>query len=505
MTPAAVATDTAPPPPGPPTLQGDTAFFGHPRGLATLFSTEMLERFSFYGMRAILVLYLATPEDAGGLGLPLVTAMALYGVYNSTVYLAALPGGWLADRVFGGRRAVLYGGIVIMVGHVLLAIPGAIFAYLGLALIAAGTGLLKPTISALVGGLYSADDPRRDAGFSIFYLGINIGAFVAPLITGWLGQEVSYHAAFLVAAVGMGAALVQYLLGGKWLGEVGLAPAKPLTAPERAAMWRKVALWSGLAAVALIGNAIVTGGIDLNTVINVMTIVALVLPVIILTSLLWKSDMPAADIAKVRAFVYLFVGAAIFWMIYDQAGSVLALFAENNTDRDLIGFTIPTGWFASLSAMFVIILAPVFAAMWVKMGSRQPFTVVKFALALILIGSSFGLMALASQAAASGELVSPLWLVAVNFLQVLGELLLSPVGLSATTKLAPSGLTSQFLGLWFLATAVGNAAAAQLSRLTAVLDGRSYFLIIGALAVAGGLAFFMIKKTVSALMGEHRT
>ncbi|MGH8775811.1 MAG: oligopeptide:H+ symporter [Jiangellaceae bacterium] len=218
--------------------------------------------------------------------------------------------------------------------------------------------------------------------------------------------------------------------------------------------------------------------------------------------MLWKSDMPAADVARVRAFVYLFVGAAIFWMIYDQAGSVLTLFAEQNTDRDLLGFTIPTGWFASISAMFVIILAPVFAWVWLKMGTRQPLTIVKFALALVLIGSSFGLMALASQAAADGRLVSPLWLVGVNLLQVLGELLLSPVGLSATTKLAPTGMTSQFLGLWFLATAVGNAAAAQLAKLTTRLDGPSYFLIVGGLAVAAGVVFFLIKKTVSALMDE---
>jgi proton-dependent oligopeptide transporter, POT family len=498
-----VQTSSAPPPTPPHTVRGDNAFFGHPRGLATLFSTEMFERFSYYGMRAILVLYLSTPTDAGGLGLPATTAIALYAIYNSTVYLAALPGGWLADRVFGGRRAVLYGGIIIMAGHILLALPGAVLAYLGLATIAAGTGLLKPTISALVGGLYSADDPRRDAGFSIFYLGINLGAFIAPLITGWLGQEVSYHAAFLVAAVGMGLALLQYVLGGKWLGDVGLTPAMPLTSEERAAMWRKVGIWTALAAGALAVHAVVAGGIELGTIINGMTIVAIALPVVILTSLIWRSNLAAEDVAKVRAFVYLFVGAAIFWMIYDQAGSVLMLFAENNTDRDLLGFVIPTGWFASLSAMFVIALAPVFAWFWVKLGSRQPVTVVKFAMALVLIGSSFGLMAMASQAAASGALVSPLWLVGVNLLQVFGELMLSPVGLSATSKLAPSGLTSQFLGLWFLATAVGNAAAAQLARLTTRLDGPSYFLLIGALAVAAGAALFMIKKSVSGLMGER--
>jgi POT family proton-dependent oligopeptide transporter len=453
-------------------------------------------------MRAILVLYLSTPTESGGLGLPVTTAIALYAIYNSTVYLAALPGGWFADRIFGGRRAVLYGGVIIMIGHILLALPGAVFAYLGLATIAAGTGLLKPTISALVGGLYADDDTRRDSGFSLFYLGINLGAFVAPLITGWLGQEVSYHAAFLVAAVGMGAALLQYVLGGKWLGDVGLKPAQPLGPDERAAMWRKVAIWTALAAGALGVQAIITGGVELDTVINGMTIVVLALPVVILTSLIWKSSLPAADVAKVRAFVYLFVGAAIFWMIYDQAGSVLMLFAEHNTDRNLLGFVIPTGWFASLAALFVIIFAPIFAALWLKLGSRQPVTVVKFALALVLIGSSFGLMALASQAAANGVLVSPLWLVAVNLLQVFGELLLSPVGLSATSRLAPSGLTSQFLGLWFLATAVGNAAAAQLGRLTARLDGPSYFLLVGSLAVAAGVALFLIKKTVSALMDE---
>lgn len=490
-------------PPNPHHIEGDHAFFGHPRGLATLFSTEMFERFSFYGMRALLVLYLAAPVSGGGLGLPLTTAMALYSIYNSTVYLAALPGGWLADRVFGGRKAVLYGGITITVGHILLALPGAAFAYLGLATIAAGTGLLKPTISGLVGELYGPDDPRRDSGFSLFYLGINLGAFVAPLITGWLGQEVSYHAAFLVAAVGMGLALIQYVVGGKWLGDIGLKPAKPLTAAERSSVLRKALLWLVLAAAAIGVNAVISGGVDLGAVINAMTIIAIVLPIVILTSLVWRSNLAAEDVARVRAFVYLFVGAAVFWMIYDQAGSVLNLFAEHNTDREVFGFTVPTGWFQSLSAMWVIILAPVFAAIWLKLGNRQPITAVKFALALLFIGSSFWLMAGAAAAAADGLLVSPLWLVGVNLLQVIGELMLSPVGLAATTRLAPAGLTSQFLGLWFLATAVGNAAAAQLAKLTTRLEGPSYFLVVGAMAIVAGLAFFMIKRTVARYMGER--
>lgn len=465
----------------------------------------MFERFSFYGMRAILVLYLSTAESAGGLGLPAATAMALYSIYNSAVYLAAMPGGWLADRVFGGRKAVLYGGLIIMAGHILLAIPGAVWTYAGLVTIAAGTGLLKPTISALVGGLYAEDDDaRRDAGFSIFYLGINIGAFVAPLLTGWLAENVNYHVAFIVAAVGMGVALVQYVLGGKWLGDIGLEPAERLTAEERQSVLRKAGLWLALAVGALVVSGIISGGIDLDTVINGMTVVVLVLPVVILAPLIFHSDLSKKDIKRVRAFVYLFIGSAIFWMIYDQAGSVLMLFAESNTDRDVFGFIVPTGWFASLAALFVIMFAPVFAALWVKLGSKQPVTVVKFALALLFIGASFGLMAMGAQAAAAGALVSPLWLVAVNLLQVYGELLLSPVGLSATSKLAPDGFTSQFLGLWFLATAVGSALAAQFSKLTTVFDGPTYFIVVGSVAVIAGVLMFLVKRNVSELMGEHR-
>lgn len=486
-----------------PTRRGEYAFFGHPAGVATLFGTEMFERFSYYGMRALLVLYLSAPHDGGGLGLPLTTSIALYSVYNSAVYLAALPGGWIADRIMGGRRAVLYGGIVIMFGHIFLSVPGSFWAYLGLVFIAAGTGLLKPTISGLVGALYSPDDPRRDSGFSLFYLGINIGAFTAPLLTGFLAEHVNFHIAFLVAAIGMALSLVQYVFGWRWLGDIGLSPAAPLSAPERRTVFRKSLLWLGLAAAALVVHGAVVGGIGSGTIIDGMTILAFVVPVIILGRLTWRSSLPAQETAKVRAFAFLFIGAAIFWMVYDQGGSVLSLFAEHNTNRHILGFVIPTGWFQSIGSLMIIILAPVFAAMWLRMGSRQPSTIVKFALGLLFTGASFALMALAAQAASGDRLVSPLWLVGVFALQTIGELLLSPVGLSATTRLAPAGLTSQFLGLWFLATAVGNAAAAQLSRLTEKLSGPSYFLVVGAMAFAAGLAFLLIRRGVTALMGER--
>jgi POT family proton-dependent oligopeptide transporter len=481
---------------------GNTSFLGHPRGLSVLFSTEMFERFSFYGMRALLVLYLSAPTTAGGLGVPAPTAMAIYSIYNSVVYLAALPGGWIADRWIAGRRAVAIGGVLIAAGNFVLGIRSQTAVIVGLGLIAAGTGLLKPTMSSLVGQLYAPDDRRRDAGFSLFYLGINVGAFIAPLVTGWVGQTVSYNAAFVVAGGGMLIGLGQYLLGGKWLGDVGLAPARPLTAPEKRAVLRKTGLWAAVGVLALAVDAVVTGSIDPGTVITAITVIILAAPVVILTAVLRTPTLTRGDRDKVRAFVALFVGAAIFWLIYDQAGSVLVVFIELAVDTTVGAFTVPTEWFQSINPLFVILLSPVFARLWMGWGDRAPSTTTKFAIGLGFVGSSFWVMAAAATVAATGQLVSPLWLVAVNLLQVLGELFLSPVGLAATTRLAPPGLGSQFLGLWFLATAVGNAVAAQVTRLTTVMSGTGYFLLLGGSAVLAAFVFFWLRKTVDPLMGE---
>ncbi|NUT17831.1 MAG: peptide MFS transporter [Hamadaea sp.] len=477
----------------------DRSFFGHPRALSTLFLTEMWERFSYYGMRAILVLFLTATAAEGGLGMEDGQANALYGVYVGMVYLAALPGGWVADRLLGARRSVLYGGIVIALGHYTMAIPTDWSIFPGLILIVLGTGLLKPNISQMVGNLYEKDSPRRDAGFSIFYMGINLGAFVAPLITGWLADHVNYHVGFSVAAVGMTFAVIQYIIGSRRLKENGAAPTHPLVGPERQRTLRWIGV-SVLVAAVIIGFLALVGWLSVGSVVDLLAWFTVAVAVVYFSRIFLDKRLTDDERSRMRAYVWLFIFAACFWMIYDQAGSVLNTFADKNTDRTIGGFTFPAAWLQSVNPILIIIGAPLAAALWVKLGTRVS-TPWKFAVALILNGLSFILMAAAAQQALN-HLISPLWLVAVYALQVAGELSLSPVGLSMTTKLAPAWYASQMLGVWFLSTAVGDAIGGQVAKLSD--GGPRYFLILGIVSAVIGLAAFMFTKHIRTLMrGIH--
>ncbi|MEV6970334.1 peptide MFS transporter [Hamadaea sp. NPDC051192] len=477
----------------------DRSFFGHPRALSTLFLTEMWERFSYYGMRAILVLFLTASVADGGLGMPDADANALYGVYVGMVYLAALPGGWVADRLLGARRSVLYGGIVIALGHYTMAIPTDWSIFPGLIMIVLGTGLLKPNISQMVGNLYEKDSPRRDAGFSIFYMGINLGAFIAPLITGWLADHFNYHLGFSVAAVGMTFAVIQYIVGGRRLRDNGVAPTHPLVGPERTRTLRWVGLSMVIAAV-VIGLLALVGLLSVRSVVDLLAWFTVAVAVVYFSRIFLDKRLTDVERSRMHAYVWLFVFAACFWMIYDQAGSVLNTFADDNTNRTIGNFTFPAAWLQSVNPILIIIGAPLAGALWVKLGTRVS-TPWKFAVALILNGLSFMLMAAAAQQALTHK-VSPLWLVAVYALQVAGELSLSPVGLSMTTKLAPAWYASQMLGVWFLSTAVGDAVGGQVAKLSD--GGPSYFLILGIVSVLIGLAAFMFTKHIRSLMrGIH--
>ncbi|MEV4657347.1 peptide MFS transporter [Micromonospora sp. NPDC049301] len=477
-------------------------FFGHPRALATLFLTEMWERFSFYGMRAILVLYLTAEAADDGLGLSESSANAVYGTYNAMVYLMALPGGWVADRLIGARRSVLWGGVVIAAGHYVMAVPTRWSVFAGMTLIVLGTGLLKPNISTMVGALYDRDSPRRDAGFSIFYMGINLGAFIAPLITGLLGEKINWHLGFAVAAVGMTFGVIQYVLGRRNLGDAGDRPADPLLGADR----RRALTRAGVAVAALVVIVAVlalVGLFTLNTVVNLLTAVTVLVTIGYFTRIMTDRELSATERSRMKAYLWLFVFAAAFWLIYDQAGSVLNIFAAERTDRDVAGFTFPASWLQSVNPILVIIGAPLFALLWLRVGNRVS-TPVKFAVGLVLNGLSFVLMAAAAQAAVGGDLVSPWWLVAVFAVQVAGELSLSPVGLSATTKLAPVKYASQMLGLWFLATAVGDAIGGQVARLADAWSESTYFLTFGLASVAFGLGAVMFARHIRALMaGIH--
>lgn len=487
-------------------LRGRT-FFGHPRGLATLFMTEMWERFSFYGMRALLVIYLVAPVGKGGLGFSAATGAAIYSVYNAMVYLLALPGGWVSDRFWGARKTVLIGGCIIMAGHFMLAVPAETSFFVGLGFIAVGSGLLKANISTMVGHLYpDRNDARRDGGFTIFYMGINLGAFAAPLVIGTVGQKVDWHLGFALAGVGMALGLGQYVLGGRHLSKESQKVGSPLPAAERKALLRKAAFWVGLA-VAFYAVVVGTGSYDINWVIWPLTLVGLVIPGLVFWRMKRDRDLSADEQGKLSGYLWFFLAAAIFWMIYDQSGSTLNVFATSNTATKLFGFDFPSSWFQSLNPLYIMALAPVVAWLWVWLARRgkNPSTATKFSYGLVLIGVSFGVMMLAMAAASGGTKVSPLWLAVVYLVQTVGELALSPVGLSVTTKLAPVKYASQMMGVWFLAVTVGDSLAAVLAQLlgNAFLSTAS-FAIQGVAALLAGVAVVMYRKRITAALGDVR-
>ncbi|MFC5909425.1 peptide MFS transporter [Streptacidiphilus monticola] len=480
-------------------------FFGHPRGLATLFMTEMWERFSFYGMRALLVLYLVAPAAKGGLGFAAATGAAIYSVYNAMVYLLALPGGWISDRFWGPRRTVLIGGTIIMIGHALLAVPVEFSFFIGLGAIALGSGLLKANISTMVGHLYpDRNDPRRDGGFTIFYMGINLGAFAAPLVIGTVGQSVNWHLGFALAAVGMALGLAQYVFGGRHLSPKSSVVTSPIGRAERNAVLRKAGFWAALAVV-FYAIVALTGHYSINWVIWPLTLVGLLIPILVFARIKRDKDLSKDEQGKMSGYIWFFVAAAVFWMIYDQSGSTLTVFADDHTGSSLFGWNFPSSWFQSLNPLYIMALAPVVAWLWVWLDRRRknPSTAVKFGLGLVLIALSFGVMMLAMAAASGGARVTPLWLAVVYLVQTVGELTLSPVGLSVTTKLAPAKYASQMMGIWFLAVTAGDCVAAVLQQFMGdAFLSTTAFAIQGVAALVAGLGVVMYRKRVRGLMGD---
>ncbi|MEV0147509.1 MULTISPECIES: peptide MFS transporter [unclassified Nonomuraea] len=482
----------------------ERTFFGHPWGLATLFGTEMWERFSWYGLRAILATFMAASPAQHGLGMSEQTATAVVGVYGALIYLVALPGGWIADRILGPRRSVFWGGFVIMCGHISMAVPvtSPVFVWLGLGLIISGTGLLKPNISVMVGKLYPEDDDgRRDAGFSLFYLGINLGAFFAPIVVGWLADGDRWHLGFSAAAVGMALGLAQYVLGRGNLRGVGERPGMPLAPEHRRQVLRHVGLGT-LGVVAAMAIWVATGTFTIDRFTVVVTVIILAVPVVYFGYILLGShDLTEDERSRVKAYVWLFTAAAIFWMLYDLAPSKLLFFAENSTDLTLFGVHINAATTQSFNPLFIMIFVPVFAALWVKLGTRVS-TPQKFSFALVMVGLSFLVMAVAATLAQGGR-VSVWWLVLVYLIQVFGELSLSPVGLSVTTKLAPRAFKGQMLGLWFIAVSVGDAVGGQTGRLSGVVSEPMYYTLLALMAIVAGLALLMFTRRLRHLMSEH--
>lgn len=497
------------PPPGIQHMSEDRSFFGHPRGLSTLFFTEMWERFSYYGIRPLLVLFMTAALAGGGFGFERKTASAIVGIYAASVYLASLPGGWIADRLLGLRRSIWYGGVLIAIGHLCIALS-IVFAhaafFLGLIFIVLGTGLLKPNISAIVGDLYPEGASRRDAGFSIFYMGINIGALVAPLVTGYLGERVGWAWGFGAAGIGMVIGLTTYKLRAqKTLGDIGTVPASGDPAEHRRI---KLSIGAGLGIVALLVVLATTGVMHINpvAVAEKMSIVILALALGYFAYLFIAGGLTGDEKKRVVVIIVLFLFATIFWSAFEQAPTSLNLFARDYTNRVVFGWEMPTLWLQAANSFFVILLAPVFAVIWVGLGRRgkDPSGPAKFAWGLFFGGLGFLVMLFAANIVISGGgniRVSPWWLVISYLFQTLGELSLSPVGLSSMTKLAPRKFAGQMMGVWFMASALGNLIAGlvgghvdpeKLNEMPKLFQQTAFSLFIA--AVLCGLLVFPIRK-----------
>ncbi len=483
----------------------DTSFFGHPRGLATLFFTELWERFSYYGIRAILVLFMTAALDTGGLGMTAATAAAIYGLYTAANYLFTLPGGWFADRLIGQRNAVFYGGILIAIGNFSLAISGMAFFYTGLVLIVFGTGLLKPNVSAIVGDLYPEGGARRDAGFSIFYMGINIGAFISPLICGYLGESINWHYGFAAAGVGMVLGLIQYRMGVKYLGEAGKVRQEVVETRGDAIRTFTVGVGVVVTITAVIYFLSTSGALTLTLQGMAQAMGWLILAIAILYFSYAFMFMGLDTDEKKRLFVIflLFIGASLFWAGFEQAGSSMNLFAERLTNRDIAGWLMPASWLQSVNPLFIVTLAPVIGWSWVALSARgrEPSLPVKFGMGLILLGAGFFVIAWGATYTTGGNLVSPGWLVATYFLHTVGELCLSPVGLSSVTKLSPKRLVGQMMGIWFMGAALGNLIAGLVAGQFERLPLPGLFMWVAITAGASGLLFFVFSKPIKKLMG----
>lgn len=477
-------------------------FFGHPKGLFTLFFTEFWERFSYYGMRAILIYFMYDTVANGGLGLDKATATSIMSIYGSLVYMSGIIGGWISDRLLGTRRTVFYGGILIMLGHIALSFPGGItMLFISMVLIILGTGLLKPNVSSIVGDIYVKNDPRRDSGFSIFYMGINLGSFLAPLIIGAVQENYNYHAGFSIAAIGMFIGLIMYKISEKKnLGLAGVEPTNPLSPAERVKVLKIASIVLVIVAIVLVIAGLL-GWITINNAVNFFTVIGLLAPICVFIWMFTSKKTKSEEKSHLLAYIPLFITGVMFWVIQEQGSTILARYADERTELTLGSFEIPAAWFQSLNPLFIIILAPIFAGIWVKLGKRQPSTPIKFSFSLLFAGASFLIMIIPAVISDGHQLVSPWWLVLSFFLVVIGELLMSPVGLSATTKLAPEAFAAQTMSLWFLTSTAAQALNAQFAKVFDKVTEVQYFGYLGGFAIVLFIVMLMISPWISRKMG----
>lgn len=460
--------------------------------LLNLFSVELWERFSFYGMQGILAYYMYYSVTKGGLGIPEATALGIVGAYGGGVYLSTILGAWIADRLLGSERVLFYSAVLIMAGHLSLALlPGAFGLIVGLILIGVGSGGLKANATSLVGTLYAKDDERRDAGFSLFYMGINIGGLIGPLATGWLQVNWGFHVGFGAAAVGMAFGLIQYSLTRKNLPESAHHIANPLPREQ----FLKFGLLAAAALVVIV-LAVVFKFITAENLKWVIVAVVIVAAIAYFAVILANKSLTATERSRVYSFMPLFLASAVFWSLFQQQFTVVALYADKRLDLNVFGWQMPPSWVASINPVFIIIFAGVFAALWTKWGSRQPGTPLKFAASLVVMG-----LAYLTFIPFAGLVSVPLYsIVIILLLFTMAELLLSPVGLSLATKLAPAAFQTQMVALFFLSVSLGTAMSGVLAQYYNPANETPYFLVVGLVAIVFGILVFAANKPIKKLM-----
>lgn len=486
-------TQQQPTPAGNPAAAGaEKTFFGHPRMLFNLFTVELWERFSFYGMQAILAYYMYFEVTQGGLGLDQGLALSLVGAYGGGVYLSTIVTAWMADRLFGSERTLFGSAIVVMAGHIALALlPGTVGLAVGLILVALGSGGVKAASGALVGSLYARKDPRRDAGFSIFYMGVNIGGLLGPLLTGLLHERLGFHYGFGAAAVGMAVGLAIYAAGRKNLPAESHHVANPLPSAART----KYA-WGTIAGLAVLITVLATGFVNPDNLATSMAIAAVVASIIYFAVILTSKKVDGTERKRVTAFIPLYIASAAFWALFQQQFTFIAVYSEQRLDRNLFGWEIPASWVQSINPVFIIIFAAVFAAFWTKLGDRQPATPLKFGAALTIIGIAY----LVFIPLESLEQTPLLALVGILLLCTWAELLLSPIGLSVTTKLAPVAFTTQMIALFYLSISLGTTLAGILAGFYTEGNEIPYFVALGGTSIVLGLALAAATPGIKKLM-----
>ena len=479
----------------------DTTFFGHPHGLSTLFFTEMWERFSYYSMHAILLFYLIDSFSKGGLGMNTSIATSIVAIYGALIYMSTVIGGFISDRILGPRRTVFWGGVLIALGNFILVLPlRFVGLYVSIVIIVLGTGFLKPNVSDMVGGLYSKEDTRRDAGFNIYYMGINIGALLAPFIVGWVGQTYSYHAGFALSTVGMVLGLIQYCIGSKkYLGKDGLLPNDPIKPDEKAKVIKQV---SWVTAIVVVGLLIMyfTHTLNVNNIIFIITILGILLPAIYFFNIFRSPKITPKDRKNVIVYIVVFIASVFFWSIYEQTMTIFPLVAQQMTDLKLFGIHVQASQFTGFNALFVLVYSPIVAAMWTKMGKKQPSSTSKFTIGLLASAFSFLVLLIPIAIDGVGVKFSGWWLILSIAIVEIGEVFLSPSGLSLTTKLAPKAFNAQMMSIWFLGDAAAQSFNAQLVKLYSVPNAAMYFGVMGVVAIVIAVILFSMRGMLAKLI-----